>query len=710
MSSSTLRRKNKRPRIKLEVTFNFFLCLILSLFSSVLLYDEATTTTKMVYAFTTSSIGTNARKRYHPPHRHWCRHHSHREQIDILSGPKSNLLPDNCKEQIMEHLQNAGIIWEKENHNDGDESALSSSSSSSSSEGLLLLARDFVDRPEVFSSLLISDFGFPPLVAHQTRALAMAAIRDEIKIIRQSDDDDDETDERFGISSTNNNIRRQTTTTLQATIGDKGNNSTVTSLADEKSVDADAKVVEKKVVVVKTYSDKEFRSTVVNKRAQARKRSVNDDYNYGLPKDYANHYPKLALELDDYYIFMTQPTTYSQESPIRDATAKVYMNHAKLFLGWCSSNQKKKEGIVVGGKGNGEKMSNDDDGNNTRNDEIMMKEFSLFDVVPNKEKESANNIIQFVLWLRSRDVSVSYEANILRGITKLLKYRFSKESNSDPLEGKNNFDDIPIIKEVRKLHRDANQRQRLAPRSSDESKKWITWEDYLGVTRNTKNEVLELIQKYELLAKTKRKYTKGDTERLYSLEQIRITEAYQRYLILAIFSSIPDRQRTIRELEVGRTLIKDTETDCWVVKHGPNDYKTGKHYGERPAMQLAEELTPAIDDFIANWRPALYPSTNSLFVQSRTGKPMTGNSIFKRVVRCCFKYTGKSVNPHLLRDIIVTHVRETEASEKELEALALYMGHSIQMQRSSYDRRTLSTKIAPAIKLMKSVNNMENSY
>ena len=671
------RRNNRRPRI-LEATFIFFLCLIFTLFSS-------------VDAFTTSSIGINTRTR------HCYRHHGHREQIDILSSPKSNLLSSKCKEQIMEHLRNAGIIWEEEeDHHDGDEFALTSSSSSS--EGLLLLARDFVDRPEVFSSLLISDFGFPPLVAHQTRALAMAAIRDEIKIIRQSNDNDDDDDEkanvRFGISSTNKN-KRQTTTALQATLGDKGNNLTVTSFADENSPDANAKVVR----VVKTYSDKEFRSTVVNKRAQARKRSVNDDYNYGLPKEYANHYPKLALELDDYYIFMTQPTTYSQESPIRDATAKVYMNHAKLFLGWCSS-QKKKEGAVVGEKGNGEKM----------NDEIMMKEFSLFDVVPNKEKESANNIIQFVLWLRSRDVSVSYEANILRGITKLLKYRFSKESNSDPLDGKNNFDDIPIIKEVRKLHRDANQRQRLAPRSSDESKKWITWEDYLGVTRNTKNEVLELIQKYELLSASKRKYAKGDKERIYSLEQIRITEAYQRYLILAIFSSIPDRQRTIRELEVGRTLIKDTETDCWVVKHGPNDYKTGKHYGERPAMQLAEELTPAIDDFIANWRPALYPSTNSLFVQSRTGKPMTGNSIFKRVVRCCFKYTGKSVNPHLLRDIIVTHVRETEASEKELEALALYMGHSIQMQRSSYDRRTLSTKIAPAIKLMKSVNNMENSH
>ena len=50
--------------------------------------------------------------------------------------------------------------------------------------------------------------------------------------------------------------------------------------------------------------------------------------------------------------------------------------------------------------------------------------------------------------------------------------------------------------------------------------------------------------------------------------------------------------------------------------------------------------------------------------------------------------------------MIVTHVRETNASEKELEALALYMGHSIQMQRSSYDRRTVSQKVAPAVHLL----------
>lgn len=62
-----------------------------------------------------------------------------------------------------------------------------------------------------------------------------------------------------------------------------------------------------------------------------------------------------------------------------------------------------------------------------------------------------------------------------------------------------------------------------------------------------------------------------------------------------------------------------------------------------------------------------------------------------------------------LRDMIVTHVREGEASEAQLEALALYMGHSIAVQRASYDRRTLTKKVAPAVELLQSVNaNLES--
>ena len=47
-----------------------------------------------------------------------------------------------------------------------------------------------------------------------------------------------------------------------------------------------------------------------------------------------------------------------------------------------------------------------------------------------------------------------------------------------------------------------------------------------------------------------------------------------RRLIFAIFSCVPDRQRTLRELEVGRTLVH--AGGRWVIKHGPGDYKTGK--------------------------------------------------------------------------------------------------------------------------------------
>ena len=43
---------------------------------------------------------------------------------------------------------------------------------------------------------------------------------------------------------------------------------------------------------------------------------------------------------------------------------------------------------------------------------------------------------------------------------------------------------------------------------------------------------------------------------------------------------------------------------------------------------------------------------------------------------------GPKTNPHLIRDMIVTHVRSQGiASDAELEALARFMGHSSAMQK-----------------------------
>ncbi|KAL3937627.1 MAG: hypothetical protein SGBAC_007301 [Bacillariaceae sp.] len=589
------------------------------------------------------------------------------------------------KDTILSNLQRSGI-WEPT-----DETC------SLYSNTLGLLAQDFVDRPEAFSSILIKDFDFPPLAAHQTRAVVMSVVKKrmnfqqrqyslpqsegkELEISQQADEVtpvDPKQDQEaaiepwtIGRSRTQSlNVDEDQNKVKKVTKADRSKKKTTSNAARSISPSREAhndqtqKEADKK-------KPSPFKATVVNEKAKARRN--NGEYEYALNDDL---YPKLANDLQAFFAFMTRPSAHSQEDPIRAATAEVYMRHARQFLGWYVTQEKRPDSSTSESKVL-EAPTNED--------------LSLQDIIPNKEQESANDIIDFVLWLRSRDVSVSYEANILRGLTKLLKFRFSRESQMDSGDGGNTFADIPLIKEIRKLHRDANKRQKLAPRSSNEQKKWLSWPEYLQVIKELKQELLDLMEHYFQLEEHFRK--------------VKVAEAYQCYLILSLFASIPDRQRTMRELAIGTTLVKSEETDYWTVRHGPDDYKTGKSYGERPTMQLREGLSLAIDDYIDNWRPALEPTTDFLFVQSRTGKPLTGDGIFQRVSRSCFKHGGKRTNPHLLRDMIVTHVRESDASEKELEALALYMGHSLNMQRTSYDRRTLTSKIAPAVDLMQSIN------
>jgi integrase len=376
---------------------------------------------------------------------------------------------------------------------------------------------------------------------------------------------------------------------------------------------------------------------------------------------------------------MTCPSTASQEPPVKLATANVYLRHAKLFLGWYLSQVEKEEESIV-------------EGSNA----------SIFTIVPNKEKESADCLLEFILWLRTyRCISSSYEANFLRGLTKLLKFRFAAQSKADPDYGEKSFDDIPVIRELRKLHRDANKRQSLSPRSSEEDRKWLSWPEYLQVIQDLEKNLLQLIDNEEV-----ERPSRENTTQPFTPSQREIAIMYQQYLILSFLACVPDRQRTIRELELKRSFVRDVQNGVWTIKHGPDDYKTGKTYGDRPPLVLSPELVPAIDDFLECWRPCLMPKSHHLFVQPRTGNPLTQDSVYQIVARSCYKYSGKKTNPHLLRDMIVTHVRESDASEKQLEALALYMGHSIQMQRTSYDRRTLTRKVAPAVELLQSVNKL----
>jgi hypothetical protein len=672
--------------------------------------------------------------------------HDSIEHPHLLSSFDASLqslgITDNSRKDIINKLELAG--WQ-------------------SSEELYHFASDFFNRPEVLSDILKNDFGFSVLEAHKCRAaLTKLQIEDNESNLKEIMSKD----------------------TVFAPM-----NSTVAESGSEMGINFDSWIASQVPVLVPNESKDFFcgklerdvesekdkcKSKGVYKDIKVKNMDAIENEKYGLPAtDFKELYPVLSSELEDFYQFMTEPHPLSQETPIRKTTADVYMRHARLFLGWYVKTHyvaKTEDSLTL----------------------------SLTSSFKSSNRESVKPIFDFLQWLRkSRGISVSYEANMLRGIIKLAKFRFATESNTDTSYGGKSFEDIPLIREMRKLHRDANRRQSVAPRVSDETAKWLTWPEYLVVVDTMKNDLIKSIANFKetygpgsdfqkrkvILHERKKLRQSSDARGLISTRQLRsrppldldwksrarkssqrsatttttttnnnnnnrlsqriltsnqlhgekqeienedkesaasssttstdssvgakrmIARMFQSYLVLALFACIPDRQRTFRELTLGRTLIKEVGT--WMIRHGPDDYKTGTTYGARPPLVIAPDVGLFIDEFITHYRPLLNPSGEHLFVQPRTGKPLTQDSVYAIVARNCYNYAGKRTNPHLLRDMIVTHVRETDASEKELEALALYMGHSINMQRNSYDRRTLDQKVAPAVSLLQNLNKLK---
>lgn len=547
-----------------------------------------------------------------------------------------------------------------------------------STSELFLLSKDFRDRPEALGSLLRSDFGLDAIKSNMIRGALMALV----EFMEQKGGKWEKAVESIAehVNGDSESLHHDIGLSILPTAAAAAINA-----VDDDHDDHHSKTSNDAKDGTPSRKRPLFKAVVVNQKAKQRHSSGTDQHNYGLPNNYKILYPNLAKELVDFFHYMTTPSASLQESPIRKATASVYMRHAKLFLGWYRNfyTTEMKEG---------------DDS------------LTINLVFPNKDAVSAQPIIDFILWLRrTRLISDSYEANMLRGLTKLVKYRFRNESMADPSYGEKSYSDLPIVRELRKLHRDANRRQVLSPRSSEEDRKWLEWKDYLQVVRLLKEDVEEEIKAYNQKSQENGNQKRNINSKGNLAARRRIAIKFQSYLVLSFFSCVPDRQRTFRELEIDKSFIRDAKTNCWTIKHGPDDYKTGKTYGDRPPLVLTQDLTAAIDDFLQRWRPCLKPTGRHFFVQPRTGNSFTQDTLYSIVARSCFKHTGKKTNPHLLRDMIVTHVRDSNASEKELEALALYMGHSISMQRNSYDRRTVEQKVAPAVQLLRNVNRVSET-
>jgi len=292
-------------------------------------------------------------------------------------------------------------------------------------------------------------------------------------------------------------------------------------------------------------------------------------------------------------------------------------------------------------------------------------------------EETMERVSRYTRWLRKkRQVSSATEANVYEMLIGVAKFLHQQET--DYLNEKD-FKDIPVIRALRKAHKAAKKRIEQEPPTIDEAKKWLEWPEFLQVVQHLEQECQPFYQ--------------HGTRRSPSA----IAASIQRFLIVAFLAFLPpDRQRTYRELEVGKTLLKghldesgrftESETGRWYIHLGYGDYKTADTYGVQ-WHQVPSILEPMLETWLAEHRAVFEPQHNFVFTQ-KDGKPFTTaasfGSVFKRAVR---RHTGQATTPHLVRHMLITYLQLNDASDAVMASLAAAMHHSRQAQQQIYDRR-----------------------
>lgn len=311
-------------------------------------------------------------------------------------------------------------------------------------------------------------------------------------------------------------------------------------------------------------------------------------------------------------------------------------------------------------------------------------------------EKTIQRVLDYIRWLRKeREISPGTEVLVLEAWITVAKFLYHTESN---FLNTINYGDILVITTLRKEINKAKRRTEQAPLVVDESLKWLDWTDFLAFVRQLERECQP---KYKEGSSRSRKATAA---------------SIQRFLIAALLAYMPpDRQRTLRELEKGRTLLKGTlrqsgnklcfeEADQgnWYIHLQATDYKTGKLYGEQWQM-IPDILYPYLESWLTQGRMVFDPIHNRVFTQ-QNGKPfLTPSSFLSVFKRAAFRITGKATTPHLVRHMLVTHLKRNGASDEVMRSLAFGMKHSEKTQQQIYDRRLSIEQGASAQKVVLSL-------
>lgn len=301
----------------------------------------------------------------------------------------------------------------------------------------------------------------------------------------------------------------------------------------------------------------------------------------------------------------------------------------------------------------------------------------------------------------------------LIAVAKSFYVRDTANTNS-----KSGYTDIPIVVRLRQKLSALNQNVESMPQAIPYAKRSVPWETVLEVFKQQQEKVENVY--YSQVFKHKDGTTRVSRMRR---KPKAIAVDLQKLLALGFFCLIPpERNRTISELEVGRTLVRGTmengllvpmedmsnpERAQWFLNLTAKDYKTGKVYKDYCApiedipLAYGKTFYTYIQLWLEEYRPLFNPDHQRLFIKTKTtmgatpGESITYRNMTGWIKYLFFHYTGVPVVPKLLRKMYVTHLKNRNASEAELEAAARAMHHSRAMQSAEYDQQDLQDKLAP---------------
>ncbi|MBD1915745.1 MULTISPECIES: hypothetical protein [Cyanophyceae] len=316
--------------------------------------------------------------------------------------------------------------------------------------------------------------------------------------------------------------------------------------------------------------------------------------------------------------------------------------------------------------------------------------------------------------------SLSTQALITQSLILAAKFVYRDEIKRLSLTEDEDLNRIPVIRRLRQILEDRQAALNTAPPVIDHESRSIPWETTIQVLNRLREKLDTALVKYE---QSRRKTGPKQGQPTRSRDEV--ARYLQTFLIVGFFIILPpDRNRTVRQLEIGRTLrsgliqegiftpverLSSTLQPRWYIYRGPEDYKTGCRYGESwtevPDMPMGNGMGfyHYLNLWITDFRQLFSPQHNVLFVTTKSirgstvGVPQTANALVQRIRNAFKAQAGVPVVPQALRKMFTTYLKSSGAEEPVLEAAAVAMKHSRRMQEQVYDQQPHPEKIQPIL-------------